>query len=77
MYTTRSLLPPPNSLAATQLHGNRRPPHEEAMISLSMGSAPRGLQLAWGFREEWAKERQDPLLSERTFVASKTKEATF
>lgn len=25
-----------------------RPPHEEAMISLSMGSAPRGLQLSMG-----------------------------
>lgn len=50
-----------------------RPPHEEAMIS----QPPEGSSSAWGFREEWAKERQDPLLSERTFVASKRKEATF
>lgn len=44
MYTTRSLLPPPNSLEATQLPW--QPPSPLTLISLSMGSAPRGLQLS-------------------------------
>lgn len=53
-----------------------RPPQEEALTSRSMGSAPEGSSSAWGLREEGAKERQDPLPSEGTSVASKRKEAT-
>lgn len=52
-------------------HGNRQAP--------SGGGTDlpvHGLQFSMGLREEGAKERQDPLPSEGTSVASKRKEAT-
>lgn len=47
------------------------------MVSLPMGSAPRGLQLSMGAQRGGGQGETGPLLSERTFVASQRKEATF
>lgn len=78
MDTTRSLLPPLNSPAATQLPWQPPGPLRRRHWSpCPWAPPPEGSSSAWGLREEGAKERQDSLLSERTFVASQRKEATF